>query len=115
MSISPDEFKNTVTVSDGAWGTELDKVGCPAGYCREEWNLSQPDVVRKVATAYVQAGARIILTNTFGANRITLRKHQQDAQARQINRAGARISKDAAAGRALVFGSIGPSGKMVLT
>jgi len=114
MAITAEQFKGKVTIADGAWGTELDKLGCPAGYCREEWNLARPDTVRKVPEAYVAAGARIILTNTFGANRITLAKHKQESRARDINRAGAQISKQAAEGKALVFGSIGPSGKMVL-
>ena len=125
MAIQVEQFLGKVTVADGAWGTELDKLGCPAGYCREEWNLSSADRVGQVATSYVEAGARIILTNTFGANRITLQKYGQEARVREINVAGARISKQAAEQRAagkktagqqaVVFGSIGPSGKMVLT
>ncbi len=115
MAIRAEQFKGKVTVADGAWGTELDKLGCPAGYCREEWNVSRPDLVRKVPEAYVAAGAKIILTNTFGANRITLRKHEQDKHVRAINQAGASISKQAAGDKAWVFGSIGPCGKMVLT
>lgn len=114
MTVTAERFKGKVTISDGAWGTELDKLGCPAGYCREEWNLAKPDIVRKVPEAYVAAGARIILTNTFGANRITLTKHKAESRVREINRAGAVISKEAAGDKALVFGSIGPTGKMVL-
>lgn len=114
MGLTASDFTGKVTVADGAWGTELDKLGCPAGFCREQWNLSRPDVVQKVPQAYVEAGARIILTNTFGANRFVLAKHDLAGQAAEINRAGARISKEAAADRALVFGSIGPSGKMVM-
>lgn len=115
MAVCAEQFKGKVTIADGAWAAELDRLGCPAGHCREEWNLSQPDSVRQVPQAYVKAGARIVLTNTFGANRIALLKYQQDGQTRRINEAGVRISKQAADGRALVFGSIGPSGKMVLT
>jgi methionine synthase I (cobalamin-dependent) len=114
MAITAEQFKGKVTIADGAWGTELDKLGCPAGYCREEWNLAKPDTVRKVPEAYVAAGAQIILSNTFGANRITLAKHKAESRVREINRAGARISKEAAADKALVFASIGPSGKMVM-
>lgn len=115
MAISVEQFKGKVTIVDGAWGTELDKLGCPAGYCREEWNVSKPDMVGKVAESYVQAGSRIILTNTFGANRITLRKHGHQDRVGDFNRAGAEISKQAAGDRAWVFASIGPTGKMVLT
>ncbi len=115
MAIKVDQFKGKVTIVDGAWGTELDKLGCPAGYCREEWNISRPDLVEKVAKSYVQAGARIILSNTFGANRVTLRKHGHQDRVRDFNKAGANISKKAANNKAFVFASIGPTGRMVLT
>ncbi len=114
MGVQGKDFRDRVTVADGAWGTELDKLGCPPGYCREEWNVSQPDRVHQVAEAYVTAGAQIILTNTFSGNRITLAKHGYGEKVRDFNRAGARISKQAASNKALVFGSIGPTGKMVL-
>ncbi|MCS7061213.1 MAG: homocysteine S-methyltransferase family protein, partial [Anaerolineae bacterium] len=68
----------------------------------------------QVARAYVEAGSQIILTNTFGANRITLERHGLADQAAAINRAGAEISKRAAGDRAKVFASIGPSGKMLM-
>lgn len=114
MSVQGKDFLNRVTVADGAWGTELDKLGCPPGYCREEWNVSRPDLVRQVAEAYVAAGAQIILTNTFSGNRVTLAKHGHGDKVRAFNRAGAEISKQAADGKALVFGSIGPTGRMVM-
>jgi 5-methyltetrahydrofolate--homocysteine methyltransferase len=114
MSARIQEFLDRVTVVDGAWGTELDKLGCPAGYCREEWNISHPELVQKVAGLYVEAGARIVLTNTFGANRYALGRHDQSAKATEYNRAGAAISKQAAGDKARVFGSIGPSGKIVM-
>jgi methionine synthase I (cobalamin-dependent) len=107
-------FVGKVTVADGAWGTELDKLGCPPGFCREEWNVTKPDLVEKVAAAYVAAGSQIILTNTFGANRFVLGPHDRAEQVAAYNRAGARISKRCALDQAYVFGSIGPSGKMVM-
>ena len=63
---------NGPVVTDGAWGTQLQARGLPIGACPDEWNLSQPAKVEEVAAAYVAAGSRIILTNTFGANRIRL-------------------------------------------
>lgn len=114
MATSVADFDDKVTLADGAWGTELDKLGCPAGYCREEWNLSKPELVQTVADAYVAAGSKVILTNTFGANRFALARHHCEESAAEYNVAGARISKRAAKGRAKVFGSIGPSGRMVL-
>jgi len=114
MTIDIAAFAGKVTISDGAWGTELDKLGCPPGFCRERWNLEKPDLVAKVPAAYVAAGSQIVLTNTFGANRYVLAKHGCEKQVRELNRAGAEISKRAADGQALVFGSIGPTGKIVM-
>ncbi|RME96481.1 MAG: hypothetical protein D6766_00615, partial [Verrucomicrobia bacterium] len=91
---------------DGGWGTQFQARGLAPGECPDAWNLSAPDKVREVAQAYVQAGSRIILTNTFGASRLALEGHGLADQAPAINEAGARLSKEAAAGRVLVFGSI---------
>jgi methionine synthase I (cobalamin-dependent) len=68
-----------------------------------------------VARAYVEAGSQVILTNTFRANRLTLAGHGLAEKAAEINRAGAAISRRAAQGRAHVFASIGPSGKLLMT
>lgn len=114
MAARAEDFAGKVTLADGAWGTELDKLGCPPGYCREEWNVSRPEVVEQVPRAYVAAGSQVILTNTFGANRFVLAAHGYEARAAEFNRAGAQISKRAAGGKAKVFGSIGPSGKIVM-
>ncbi len=96
-------------ISDGAWGTELQARGLPPGAAPDAWNLSNPAAVESVARAYADAGSQVILTNTFRANAIAM---QGDLDA--INRAGVEISKRAAAGRALVFASIGPTGQMML-
>ena len=101
-------------LADGAWGTELHKRGLPLGECPDAWNLSHPEAVAEVARAYVDAGSRIILTNTFRANRIALEAAGLAASLEEINRTGVSISKAAAAGRALVFASIGPTGVIVL-
>lgn len=100
---------------DGAWGTQMQARGLAPGDCPDLWNLNQPDKVREVAAAYVAAGSRVILTNTFGASRLGLESHGVAEQARAINEAGARLSREAAGDQALVFGSIGPSGKMIMT
>jgi methionine synthase I (cobalamin-dependent) len=102
-------------VTDGAWGTQLQARGLAPGDCPDEWNLSRPALVGEVARAYVEAGSRVILTNTFGANRVTLAGHGLAEQAAEINRAGVAISRRAAGPGVLVFASIGPSGKLVLT
>jgi len=110
-----DCIRGSVVLSDGAWGTELQKHELQPGTCADEWNLTKPEIVRKVAESYVEAGSRIILTNTFRANPISLAQHGLDGQCEAINRAGVRISRSAAGHTALVFASIGPSGKMLLT
>ena len=104
---------NGPLLSDGAWGTELIARGLEPGACPDVWNLSNLDAVAGVARAYVEAGSRVILTNTFRANPVSLPVEFAD-RAAEINVAGVRISKEAAAGRALVFASMGPTGKMVM-
>lgn len=100
-------------VTDGAWGTQLQARGLSIGACPDEWNLSHPDKVEEVARAYVTAGSQIILTNTFGANRVRLAEFGLADKVAEINRRGAEISKRAAGGKALVFASVGPTGKMI--
>ncbi|MCF7669989.1 MAG: homocysteine S-methyltransferase family protein, partial [Verrucomicrobia bacterium] len=99
---------------DGAWGTELQAHGLQSGECPDEWNLSHPDQVEAVARRYLNAGSRIILTNTFGANPIRLGEFGLADKALEINHQGVLISKAAAADNALVFASIGPTGKLLM-
>ena len=101
-------------LTDGAWGTELQKRGLAIGDFPDAWNLTHPERVEQVARAYVEAGSRVILTNTFGANRVRLAETEFVGQVAEINRRGAEISKRAASQSAKVFASIGPSGKMLM-
>jgi methionine synthase I (cobalamin-dependent) len=101
-------------VSDGAWGTELQKRGLAAGECPDLWDLERPEVVGEVARTYREAGSEIVLTNTFRANRIALRQYNATDRVRAINTAGVEISRQNAPG-ALVFASVGPSGKLLVT
>lgn len=100
-------------LTDGAWGTQLQARGLALGEFPDVWNLTQPDRVEAVARAYVEAGSQVILTNTFGANRLRLLEAGLAEKVSEINRRGAEISRRAASGRAKVFASIGPSGKML--
>lgn len=102
-------------VTDGAWGTQLQARGLAPGECPDAWNLTHAELVEQVARAYVDAGSQVILSNTFGASSLCLARHGLDTKAAEINRAGAAISKRAAAGKALVFASVGPSGKMLMS
>jgi len=85
------------------------------GACTDEWNLTKPELVRQVAESYVQAGSRVILTNTFRANSISLSQYGLQERLEPINRAAVKISRQAAGNSALVFASMGPSGKLLLT
>lgn len=89
--------------------------GLAVGEFPDGWNLTQPSKVVEVAQAYVDAGSRVILTNTFGANRVRLAESGLVSQWRELNESGVRHSKAAAGGRARVFASIGPCGKMLIT
>ncbi len=102
-------------ITDGAWGTELQARGLGLGDFPDLWNLTHPERVLEVARAYVEAGSQVILTNTFGANRIRLGENGAADQVAEINVRGVEISREAAKGRARVFASIGPSGKLLMS
>jgi 5-methyltetrahydrofolate--homocysteine methyltransferase len=101
-------------ITDGAWGTQLQARGLLSGECPDAWNVSHADRVEQVARAYVEAGSRIVLTNTFRSNRWALAGYDLAEQVAALNQAGAAISCRAAHGRARVFASLGPSGKILL-
>jgi len=108
-------IKSGPVVTDGSWGTQMQKRGLNRGECPDSWNLKHPERVLEVAQQYVTAGSQIILTNTFGGSRLALKKYNLDHQTVDINMAGVEISKKAAGNRAYVFASIGPTGLMLVT
>lgn len=114
MQIGSLTLPTDVAIADGAWGTMLQARGAAAGELVDDWNLTRPHDVAAVARAYVEAGAQIILTNTFRSNRFVLGRHGLAEKVHAINAAGGAISRDASAGKARVFGSIGPSGKLLM-
>jgi homocysteine S-methyltransferase len=99
-----------VHVLDGAMGTMLYSRGVFVNVCYDELSLSQPGLVQEVHEAYVQAGAEILETNTFGANPVKLSSHGLEDATEAINRSAVAIARRAAKGRALVLGAIGPLG-----
>jgi methionine synthase I (cobalamin-dependent) len=113
-SLVEELLQQVPVVLDGAWGTQLQEQGMPIGMLPDLWNLENPEAVARVATSYVEAGSQIILTNTFGANRINLKRYGLADRLESINRQGVAISRSAADGRAKVFASIGPSGAMLV-
>jgi homocysteine S-methyltransferase len=95
-------------VGDGAMGTMLYASGIPLGVCYDEVNRSQPNLVRLIHEEYVEAGARLLETNTFGANRISLSKHQLEHHVEELNRYGVELARQAAGADVFVAGAVGP-------
>jgi homocysteine S-methyltransferase len=105
-----DAIDSRVLVGDGAMGTMLYAKGIFLNRCFDELNLTDPDLVAEIHQAYVRAGADVIETNTFGANRCKLQTFGLSDKVAAINRQGARIARHAARDGVFVAGSIGPLG-----
>ncbi len=99
-----------MVVFDGAMGTMIYARGVFINQCYDELNLRTPDLIRAIHEAYVKAGAEVLETNTFGANRVKLAQHGLADQVHAINVAAARLARAAAGDKALVAGAIGPLG-----
>jgi 5-methyltetrahydrofolate--homocysteine methyltransferase len=100
---------------DGAMGTMLFESGLDSGDSPEEWNVLQPEKVREIHRAYIEAGSRVILTNTFGGSSIRLDSHGLAARTIELNKAAARNARaeaDQAPHDVLVAGSMGPTGQL---
>lgn len=103
-------------VADGGMGTMLFAMGLTRGASPELWNVEHPDKVRSIHRQYIEAGAQIILTNSFGGNRYRLSAHDLGERAVELNRAAAGLARaeaDTAAQPVVVGGSIGPTGQML--
>ena len=110
-----DEVKNgKILVSDGAWGTFLQKKGLQPGECPELWCIDRPDDVMDVAKNYIEAGADMVESDSFGGSSFKLEHYGLADRAFEINEAAARISREAAGENNWVIASIGPTGKMLL-
>jgi len=106
----------SVVVADGAMGTNLFDLGLSNGDCGEIWNVEQPDRVRSIHQSMVDAGADILLTNTFGANRYRLQLHKSEQRVRELNMAGVAVARqvaDAVDRSVVVAGSVGPTGDVL--
>lgn len=106
-------IQERVLVLDGAMGTMLQERGLKAGQSPEEMNLTMPDVVAGVHRAYLEAGADIVVTNTFGGSRPKLAHYGLEGRLAEINAAGVAIARAVAGDRAYVAASIGPTGRFV--
>ncbi len=104
-----------VLVSDGAWGTFLQKKGLAPGECPEAWCVERPAEVLDVAQSYITAGADMIESNSFGGSRYKLEHFGMADRVAELNEAAARISRQAAGPTKWVIASMGPTGKMLVT
>lgn len=115
MSIFEELLSKGPLVADGATGTALFDLGLETGGCPEQLNVDQSDLISKVHHGYLEAGADLILTNTFGGNRARLQLHGLDGHVAELNSAAVEIARAAAAaaGRpVIVAGSVGPTGEL---
>lgn len=106
--------KGRTLISDGAWGTFLHERGLEPGECPELWNVTHRDDVFAIAKSYIDAGADMILTNSFGGSQFKLKHYGLDDRTNELNEAAAAISREAAGDDHFVLGSIGPTGIMLM-
>jgi 5-methyltetrahydrofolate--homocysteine methyltransferase len=108
-------FAAKVRVTDGVYGTELQKKGLATGGCPELMNAEHPEVVQEIGRSYVEAGSDVIMTNSLGAHRFMLAHYGAAGRAGELAEAAATVSKRAVEGTDVkVFGSFGPTGKIVM-
>ena len=103
-------------MADGAMGTMLFSAGLQFGDPPEVWNLTASEIVRRIHRGYLDAGSQIIMTNTFGGNRLRMALHGNDGRVDELNRTAAILARaevNAAGGGALVAGDIGPTGEIL--
>ena len=103
-----------VILFDGAMGTQLQAHGLPVGEAPERWNQTAPEIIESIHRDYLHAGAQVATTNTFGGSPHKLRTISLDRESRHINRIAAELARRAVSDHALVAGSIGPTGAMLL-
>jgi 5-methyltetrahydrofolate--homocysteine methyltransferase len=101
-----------VLLMDGAMGTELQRAGIPEGECYELWNLTHPERVRAIHQAYVDAGAEVLLTNTFQANPLAFARRGLDSQLELIGQTSVQLARSVAGPDRFVLADIGPIGKV---
>lgn len=107
--------RNKILVSDGGWGTYLYAKGLQMGDCPELWNETHRADVLDIAKSYINAGADMIETNSFGGSKIKLTQYDLGERTYELNKMAAEISREAAGDNKFVLGSVGPTGKFLMT
>lgn len=110
-SVFLQKLKTQVLLGDGAMGTMLVQQGLPPGENPELWMLSHPEELKKIHRAYLEAGAQVIQTNTFGANRLKLKEYQAESRVVEVNITAAKLVREAINDKAFVAGIVGPTGQ----
>jgi len=108
-----DLAKERVVLLDGGMGTELIRNGFPQGECPESWNAEKPEIVKKIHLSYYDAGSDVILTNSFGGNKIKIASHGLEDRCHELNYAAAQLASSVKPGGKFVAGSMGPTGKFL--
>lgn len=103
-----------IYIFDGAMGTMLQNAGLPPGYCPELWNIEQPAAITAIHKSYIDSGADIIETNTFGANRIKLVHYGLQDKVALLNTAAVHAARAACGPTTKIAGSVGPTGKIIV-
>ena len=106
-------LRERILVLDGAMGTMLQQKGMMPGQCPELFGIEHPEVLQEIHQQYAEAGAEIIETNTFGANRFKLAEYGLEDRVEEINAEAVRLARAAAKNKALVAGCIGPTGRLL--
>ncbi len=106
-----ERLKDEILLCDGAMGTQLLEKGQPSGECPDYWGIKNRQILSAIHNSYIDAGADMIITNTFGANRVKLKKFGLEKKVQKINAEAVKIAKQAAKDNIYVLGDIGPTGE----
>ncbi len=106
-------FSQKFVLLDGGMGTRLIEKGLKVGEVPELWNVIHPEAVREIHLSYIRSGSNIIYTNTFGGNRLKLKRAKKEDSLEEFNSQGAKLAKEVAGENVLVGGDIGPTGEFL--